>query len=112
MINKKDVIRINQEIGSSGELRNKSSLEFALDIAKERKSWLYELSYIVRSILVDHVFADGNKRTALALIITYFDLKELEYDRDKAVRIVYYIAKNNITDINKIMRTIKNAVIR
>ncbi|MFC1697991.1 hypothetical protein ACFL1H_06635, partial [Nanoarchaeota archaeon] len=65
MINKKDIIRINQEIGETGELSNESSLDFALHMIKHKKSWLYELSYLIRSILVDHVFKDGNKRTAL-----------------------------------------------
>lgn len=112
MFNKKDIIRLNQEIGLSGKLQNESSLDFALSIVKEKKSWLYELSYLVRGIIVDHVFEDGNKRTSLALIITYFDLKGLEYDREKVVKSVYQISKNSITDINKIMRIIKNGIIR
>ena len=75
MINKKDIISFNIEIGEKGELHNESSLDFALGIIKTRKSWLYELSYLARSLLVDHAFTDGNKRTALALVLTYFDDK-------------------------------------
>ena len=53
MINKKDVIRINQEVGENGEFSNESSLDFVFSIAKAEKSWLYELSYFVRNILTD-----------------------------------------------------------
>lgn len=111
-INKKDVIRINQEIGATGELHNESSLDFTLSTLKQKKSWLYELSSLIRCILVDHIFIDGNKRTALALILTYIDYKNIECDKQKMVLIVYKIAKKNIKDTNKIMRLIKNGIIR
>jgi len=112
MINKKDIIRINQEIGESGELQNESSLDFALSIVQHKKSWIYELSYIIRSVLVDRVFKDGNKRTALALIMTYIEEKKYGYDKDGLVIIVYKIAKNSISDINRIQRMIENGIHR
>ena len=110
-LNKKDLIGINQEIGGNGKMHNEDSLDFALSIAKQNKSWLYELSYIVRSLLVDHCFEDGNKRTAIITIITYFENNDLDYDKDKLIKGVLAIAKKNITDINKIMRMIKNAIV-
>lgn len=111
MINKKDLIAINQEVGSNGKMHNEDSIDFALSIAKQNKSWLYELSYIVRSLLVDHCFEDGNKRTAIIVIITYFENNNLDCDKDKLIKIVWNIAKKNITDINKLMRLIKNAIV-
>ena len=110
-LNKKDLIGINQQIGSNGKFHNEDSLDFTLSIIKQNKSWLYELSYIVRSLLVDHCFEDGNKRTAIVVIITYFENNDLNYDKDKLIKIVWSIAKTNITDINKLMRMIKNAII-
>ncbi|MBU1199888.1 MAG: Fic family protein [Nanoarchaeota archaeon] len=110
LINKKDLIRINQEIGEKGAFSNESTLDFALDIMKQKKSWLYELSYLVRSILVDHVFADGNKRTAFVLITIYLDEKNLDYDDQKLVKVVLEIAKNNIKNPKKITGLIKNAI--
>ncbi|MBD3313273.1 hypothetical protein GF345_02425 [Candidatus Woesearchaeota archaeon] len=110
-INKKDIIAINMEIGETGAFNNESSLEFALHLIKHKKSWLYELSYLVRSLLVDHAFRDGNKRTALALVLLYFEDKGFKYDKDSIVRIIYSISKKNITDINKIARMIKNGTI-
>ncbi len=110
-INKKDMIAINIEVGESGNLGNESSLDFALHMIKHKKSWLYELSYLIRSLLVDHSFNDGNKRTALALILLYFDEKSIECDKQKMVKIVHDISKKNIKDINKIARLIKNGTI-
>ncbi len=110
-MNEKTIIALNQEIGQNGELSNQSSLDFALSMVKHKKSWLYELSYLLRSILVDHVFEDGNKRTALALIITYFDYKELNFDKDRIIFIVHTIAKKNVKSVTKIARLIKSVII-
>ena len=110
LINKKDIIAINKEIGSNGQFSNESSLEFALSIVKQKKSWLFELSYIVRSLLVDHVFQDGNKRTAATIISLYLEEKLLNYDKEKIVKIILQISRKNISDINKIARLIKNVV--
>ena len=110
-INKKDLIGINQEIGSNGRFRNEDSLDFTLSIVKQNKSWLYELSYIARSLLVDHCFEDGNKRTAISVMLSYFEYHNLDCDKDKLTRAVWKIAKKNISDINKIMRMMKNAIV-
>jgi len=111
LINKKDIIRINQEVGHNGLFSNESSLDFSLSIIKQKKDWLHELSCIVRSLLVDHSFQDGNKRTAAAVIITYFERKNLDYDKDRLIKIILQISKKNINDINKIMRLIKNVIV-
>ena|SRR3989338_5345446 len=111
LINKKDIVGINQQIGESGEFHNEGSLDFALSIIKQKKSWLYELSYLVRSILVDHVFKDGNKRTAMILAATYLQDKKLEYDKERIERVFWKIPKKNITDINRIARLIKSVII-
>ena len=111
MLNKKDIIRINQEIGENGSFSNESSLDFALHIIKERKSWLYEIAYLTRCLLVDHVFTDGNKRTTFVLIITYFELKDVNYDKENILNIIDKISSKNIKDINKIMRLVKSGII-
>ena len=110
LINKKDITAINKEIGSNGQFSNESSLEFALSIVKEKKSWLFELSYLVRSLLVDHVFQDGNKRTAAAIISLYLEENALGYDKEKIIKIILSISRKNTADINKIGRMIKNAI--
>ena len=111
LINKKDITAINKEIGSNGQFSNESSLEFALSIVKEKKSWLFELSYLVRSLLVDHVFQDGNKRTAAAIITTYVRENNLDYDKEIIKNAILQISRKNINDINKIMRLMKNVIV-
>src|SRR3989338_5046232 len=108
LINKKDIIGLNQQIGGSGKLHNEGSLDFALSIIKGKKSWLFELSYLVRSLLVDHVFEDGNKRTALILVITYLNDRGLKYDEDKLLRVFLGMARKSTSDVNKIMRLLKS----
>jgi len=110
-LNKKDLIAINQSVGSNGNFHNEDSIDFAFSIVKQNKSWLYELCYITRSLLVDHCFQDGNKRTAIIVIMTYFENNGMEYDKDKLIKIVWNVAKKNISDINKLMRMIKNAIV-
>lgn len=110
--NKKDIIRINQEIGETGAFHNESSLDFALHIIRAKKSWLYELIYLVRSLLIDHVFHDGNKRTTFLLITLYFDDHKKGYDDQRIVNAVRKIARKNLTDINKIARELKKCLIK
>jgi len=102
--NLKDFIRINQEIGESGEIRDDSSLKFALSIGKNKKSWLFSLCYLVRSLLVDHPFVDGNKRTAYLLCTLFFEEYKYQYDDEKIVKNIHSIAKKSTIDINKISR--------
>ncbi len=102
---------MNQEIGEDGSFANEASLDFALSVLKERKSWLFNLSYLVRSILMDHVFRDGNKRTALLLIQMVLDEQDLVGDKQKLYVGIITLIKKNVTNTNKIMRVIKNGII-
>ena len=110
LINKKDIIGINQEIGEKGNLRNEGTLDFTISTIKQKKSWLQELCYLLRSLLTDHAFEDGNKRTALIILILYFKDQNLDYDKDKLIKTIWEISKKNIADINKLMRMVKNAI--
>lgn len=109
-LNKKDIVALNQQIGEKGDLVNESSLDFALSISKTKKNWLYELSYLVRSLLVDHVFRDGNKRTSLLVAAYLIEENQRDYDSEKLMLAVKKIAKNNVTNPTMIMRLIYNAV--
>ncbi len=108
-IGKKDVLKINRGFG--GNLRDDSSLDYALDKFNDKRLGIYKkIAYFLRAIVVDHPFSDGNKRTA-----TYFALKFAHENKKKvntellALQIVS-IAKNSIHDIRKIERRIKNAI--
>ena len=109
LLTKKDIIAFNQEIGELGDFNNESSLDFALSIVKTKKNWIYELSYLARSLLVDHVFQDGNKRTCLCVMIYYLETNGKIVDKDRLVHTIKKIAKNNITNPLLIGRLIYHA---
>lgn len=109
MINKQDIIEINKQF-SNGKLVNESSLDFVLSYSKSSKDWIKQLAYIIRSILLDHVFEEGNKRTAAALICAFIEFHNLAYNPYKVDSIIIEMLNKNIKDINKIRRIIKNAI--
>ena len=109
MITKELVVNVNKEF-DKGMLVNKSSLDFALSYAKHSKDWLKQLALVVRSISLDHVFEEGNKRTASALIMGIFEEKKLAYDSHKVDELIINIITKNIRDIEKIRRLIRNAI--
>ena len=65
----------------------------------------------MRSLLTDHAFVEGNKRTALALVLTYYEEKEIEYDKEAIAKVILQISKKKEKDVNKIMRMIKSAIL-
>ena len=109
MIEEQGIISINKQF-DKGNVINKGSLDFALSSAKRSKNWLKQLSIITRAILIDHVFEEGNKRTASALIMSTMETYKIAYDPYEVDRIIIKILKENITSINKIQRLIKNAI--
>lgn len=109
MLRIQDLIEINKEF-DKGKLVNRSSLEFALSSIKHTKDWITQLAYLIRSIALDHVFEEGNKRTAAALIISYAEVHKKRYDSTKVDQIVVKVIKKQITAIEEIRRLIKDAI--
>ena len=108
-ISKKDLIRINQGFG--GNLRNDSSLDYALEMQKNNKLGNYKkLAYLLRAILVDHPFSDGNKRTAMFLCLSFAEETKKQIDRDLLPEQIVSIAKNNINEIRNIEWRIKSCI--
>ncbi len=109
MITKQDIIEINKQF-DKGNLVNESGLDFAFLNLQQTKDWLKQLAYLTRAILIDHVFEEGNKRTAAALIMTILEYQKIAYNPKQVDEIVLVILKKNISDINKLKRLIKNAI--
>ena len=108
-IGKKDLLRINDGFG--GNLRSGSSLDYALDRQEDNRIGPYKkLAYLLRAILVDHPFSDGNKRTAMFVCHVFAKEYGKQVDREMLLYQMVSIAKNNIHDIRKIERRIKNAI--
>ena len=108
-IGKEDLLRINHGFG--GDLRDDSSLDFALDIQENKKFGSYrKLAYLIRAILVDHPFSDANKRTATFVCFSFADEEKKEVDTDLLIHHIISIAKQNIIEIRNIERRMKNAI--
>ena len=109
IIGKEDLLRINQGFG--GGLRSGSSLDYTIIQQANRKIGEYKkLAYLWRAILVDHPFTDGNKRTAVFVAFAFADQFNKQADKDLILHHSISIAKNNIVNIRKIERRLKNAI--
>lgn len=106
----KDQIRaINERYG--GDLRSDAEIETALDLGKG-KSLYRKIAYLWKAVLVGHPFTDGNKRTALGVALIMLEKSEIKPDsikKENMVSTITKIAKENITDINRIERLIRYA---
>ncbi len=109
LVSTKEIISINQQF-AEGIVINSSSLDFAVTEANQTKSWLRACSVLVRVILIDHVFDEGNKRTAASIMISYFEAKEIRYKPETVARIITTILMKNITNLITIERMIKNGM--
>ena len=106
---KKDIICLNQEF-DEGNLNNEASLDFAISYAKRTENWTKALAWLIRAILIDHVFEEGNKRTAALLIKSYAEYEHSETYDDKIVKLIKEVILKNITSIKKIEDMIKDAI--
>lgn len=109
IISKEHIRAINQKYG--GSLRSDAEIETALDLGKG-KSIYRKIAYLWRAILVGHPFTDANKRTAIGVALLLFDFANMKVDngeKENMVSTVTRIAKENITDINRIERLVRYA---
>ena len=108
-ISKEDLLRINQGFG--GNLRSDSSIDFALEAIKNPKFGFYKkLAYLCRSILVDHPFSDGNKRTVVFIVFAFAEENKKQVDKELLLHQIISIAKNNITNIRQIENRLKTCI--
>jgi prophage maintenance system killer protein len=109
IISKEDLLRINEGFG--GNLRSDSSIDFAFERVKDSRIGPYKkLSYLLRAILVDHPFLDGNKRTATFVCLAFADKCGKEVDRELLIHHIISIANKNIQEIRNIEWRLKNAI--
>jgi prophage maintenance system killer protein len=108
-LTKKDLVALNQEF-EDGSLNNESSLDFALSYARKTENWTKALAFLVRAILLDHVFEEGNKRTAALLIDAYAEYEGHATYNDKVLKLVKEIILKKISSIRKIEGMINDAI--
>ncbi|MEI6731431.1 MAG: Fic family protein [archaeon] len=108
-IRKEDIVRI--ALGFGGNLRNSSSLDFALEKQEETKLGEYKkLAYLLRAILVDHPFSDGNKKTATFVALSFAEENKKQVDEEILKHQIQAIASKNLINIRVIEERIKNAI--
>lgn len=109
LISKEDLLRVNKGFG--GNLRSDSSIDFVFDKIEDKKLGVYKkLAYLMRAILVDHPFSDGNKRTATFVCLAFASKYNKEVDRELLLHHIVSIAKKNIHEIRNIEWRLKNAI--
>ena len=108
-ISKETIVRIAKGFG--GNLRSPSSLDFALEKQNYRKIGEYKkLAFLLRAILVDHPFSDGNKKTAAFVALAFAEQNNKVVDEELLKHHILSIASKNIIDIRAIEERMKNAI--
>ena len=106
-IRKEDIVRI--EGGFGGTLRNPSSLDFALEKQQNKKLGEYKkLAYLLRAILVDHPFSDGNKKTAMFIAFAFAEQFKKNVNEDLIKHHILSIASKNIIEIRAIEERLRS----
>ena len=93
MLTEKDPNCHQQAVLSSGTVRNRSMMDFVLSQTYRSKYWFKTMCLLARAIVIDHIFEDGNKRTAAAVIMAYLDMNSYNYNPDKVIAVVLTMAK-------------------
>lgn len=109
ILTKKDIIAVNQKF-DMGHFDNESSLDYALSWFKHNISWTKQLAYLIRAILIDHVFEEGNKRTTCAVLMAYVELNNCRIEEKKAISIIKRVVLKNVKSIVVIQRMIEDAI--
>jgi death-on-curing family protein len=104
-ITREQIIRTNAVYG--GSKRFSDNLEYSVDKANNEKNFYRKLAYIVRSLTSEHPFTDGNKRTAITIVLTEFEEEGISVNEKMLVKTIVNLAKTNEGNINKIERKLR-----
>lgn len=108
-ISKEDIVRIGKGFG--GELRNDASIVFALGKQKNAKLGEYKkLAYLIRAVVIDHPFTDGNKKTAAYIVFVFAEQFNKQVDLELIKEQIISIASKNINSIRAIEERLKNVI--
>ncbi|MBW2980626.1 hypothetical protein KY360_04370 [Candidatus Woesearchaeota archaeon] len=107
MIPEDSLVNINKKF-ANGIIANKESLESAL--SQSEKGWMDQVAYLVKALLLDNIFEDGNKRTAAAIIAASYTEFEIGFDPKRIAEMMVEISSKKIDDINKIKEMIKSVI--
>jgi len=100
-ITKKELIEVNKQFG--GNLVRSGSLDYGISRYNHSTNKFNAIAYIIRAIVIDHPFSDGNKRTAIYVCNDEFG----DPGETKLSKLMVKIARENITDIPKIEKMLR-----
>lgn len=90
MYNPELLIELNKSIGKDGSLLKKNELESCFSSVDYYDSEFEKVCSIARSVILNHPFKDGNKRTAIWLVLTHLS-NELEINESDYKSIVNFV---------------------
>jgi len=93
-----------------GTTVNPGSLDYAVNTQARSRNWLRTAAVFCRSIMIDHAFADGNKRTTLMVVIGIMELNKIDYDPERLLKAIQLIAKKNMHNTRQIERYLKDGI--
>lgn len=115
-----DVLAVAEEIGAGGALRDFGLLDSA--VARPQASMFGQDAYpdiwekaaaLMHSIIANHPFVDGNKRTALTSVMAFLDRNGVEtepLDEDAAYDLTIGIAAGKLTEVSVIASELRSLV--
>lgn len=109
ILTKEQIREINKRYG--GNLRSDTEVETALHRARGKNVYR-KIACLWRAILAGHLFTDANKRTALMVSLTILEkcqIKLTPEGKKILVSAIKKIARENITDVDKIERLVRYA---
>lgn len=109
MLNVTNLVEINKNF-AKGEIDKNEVINYSILKINDTENWVEQIAWLFHALLSENCFKDGNKETAIAILLTVMEIKKLPINQDKILNIVLVISRNHITDINRIKRLIKEVV--
>jgi death-on-curing protein len=115
-----DVLAIAEEIGAGAELRDFGLLDSA--VARPQASMFGQDAYpgvwekaaaLMHSVVANHPFVDGNKRTGLTAALAFLDLNGIAtepLDEDRAYDLTIAVASGKLTDVEEIAAGLRGLI--
>ena len=104
-VSKEQIIRTNAVYG--GRPRTPNSLDYAVEKANEEKNFYKRLAYLVRSMTSDHSFVDGNKRTAITIVLSEFEEEGIKVNEKMLENTIVSLSRTGEGDIKIIERRLR-----
>lgn len=104
MITLEEIQEINRRFGD-GKIIN-TSIYYAID----QKSVKSNICHLLRALIIDHIFSDGNKRTAYVVARLLFERNNININKDTLLKCIIRIARENISEIGDIGRLVERCI--